>query len=313
LFLVVFAGCLVLVAAIVGFVDPYDRFGGAGDVPRRLGAQTNQVLLAMIEVRKIPASSREQAQVVIFGDSRARKLSEERLFQVSGQPALNLGIGGASFEETLTWLDSQASQLPGMRVLIVATPFERFCAAPAANTAVEAQPIARHTYRYLLNVRLLRQSLGLLMEKPSAAGAKPKASAPADILAARDESVRATWRRLFSGYEAARATRRVESLLANLAPVQGRGIKVVFWCPPLRPDVGRFIPELGLEAERQRIASLLAATAPLVDMTHASELGGTPLIFTDPVHNQNGPAITEHLVATALRGASPILPVPASP
>lgn len=295
-FLAVFASCLAVVAAVIGFVDPYNRFGRHPDVARRLGTKTNHVLLAMIETAKIPTSVRDRAGVVIIGDSRARKLTPDRVFEIAGQPALNLGIGGASIEEMLTWLDEQAPRLPALHVLIVATPFERFSAAPGNNAALEAFPLAQHPFRYLLNAKILQQSIELLRQ-PALKPPEPSAARAPSAVAQADASVRATWRRLFSGYQPALADLRLAALRTRAATLRDRGVQIVFWAPPLRSDVGGFIAQLGLEAEHGRVFRELREIAPLIDMTHATSVHDAPLVFSDPVHNDNGTAILADLLA----------------
>lgn len=277
--------------------DPYNRFGRRTDGAHAAGGATNLVLEAMAEVARMPKSAKQSAEVIILGDSRANGLTDTRLTSIEGHPVLNLGIGGASFEEMISFLNELSPRLTSARLLIVGTPLERFAGAPRPDRCIEVQPLVAHPLRYLANAEILRDSWGMWRKPPVQKTKKPKDQRVEPEHKHNDEAVLSTWRRLYADYDKDRAHARVKALRDAVKPFSARGAAVVFWSPPIRQEIYSLIDKLDLQKQRAELIQDIGSFGTVVDMTERDAIAGQKLTFKDPVHTNEGSLILKELLA----------------
>lgn len=251
----------------------------------------------MVDVAGVPRAAKQNAAIVVIGDSRARALTHLRAEGGPDAPVLNLGVGGASFEEAVTMLRDQAPDLSSMRLLIATLPFERFSAAPRPNRCDEVRSLVTHPFRYLANAEILQHSWTLWRTPAAPLNPSPLNSRTSEEQTADDLSTQATWRRMYADFDRARAEERIKMLEQVIQPLVERGVKVVFWCPPVRENISALLPELGLEGEREGLLARLRKSGEVVDMTRWTALHQTPFTFSDPVHTQQSMEIYRELSA----------------
>lgn len=275
--------------------DPYGRFRSR---PAQMvfGPSTNYLLLVMNEVNRVPAARRRSAEVILTGDSRAYQLTTARTARAGGREVLNLGVPGASFEESLSILTLEAPRLTGARCLVVAAPLERFTERFLPDRCRETWPVAESVLRYALNWQTCQDAgrMARFLQRGVRTGHVFTGS-NADLQEA-DRNLSNYWREMFHAYEPDRVQARLKLLRETLAPWQARGTKVIFWAPPLRQSLHALIPEAGLEEVWAAIGAELQSMGPLVDLKYAEGLPGVPFTFKDPVHVAEGGAILERLL-----------------
>ena len=277
------------------YIDPYNCFGRHDGGVAGADGSNNLVLKAMIEVGKLPAEAKQNAQIVIVGDSRAHGLTESRVSSIDGHPVLNLGIGGASFEEMLSFLADQAPQLKSARLLVVCAPLERFAAAPRANRVLEVKPIVANPLRYLANAEMLKNSWEI-WRKPAVAHVKTsRDERGAEERERDDKDVRSTWRRMYGDFDHDRANLRIKALREAIQPFTARGAAAVFWSPPIRENIASILDKLDLQKERLRLSRELTNFGTAVDMTDWDSITGQKFTFKDPVHANEGALILKEL------------------
>jgi hypothetical protein len=296
-FLAVFAMSLGTVMGFNWVIDPYNLFGSMTEMSPDSDGVTNLVLQGMGEVAKIPQSAKLASEVIIVGDSRARNLTPSRLASSGGRSVLNLGVGGASFEEMISFLHDQASGLTSARLLIIGTPMERMSAAPRPDRCLEVKPIVANRLRYLANAEILKNSWDLWRRPPAAPAKASKAErAPADH-SQNDKEVKSTWRRMYGDFNQARADARVQALREAIQPFVARGVTVVFWSPPIREEISAVMDKLDLQKERARLSLEMAEFGSVVDMTEWDTVAGQKITFKDPVHANEDSLILQELQA----------------
>jgi hypothetical protein len=279
------------------YFDPYKRFGRRIDGAHAAGGATNLVLEAMAEVARMPKSAKQSAEVIILGDSRANGLTDVRLTSIEGHPVLNLGIGGASFEEMISFLNALSPRLTSARLLIIGTPLERFAGAPRPDRCLEVQPLVDHPMRYLANAEILKNSWDMWRKPPAQKMKKPKGQRPEPESKQDDEGVLSTWRRLYGDYDKDRVQARVKALRDAVKPFSTRGTAVVFWSPPLRQEIYSMIDQLDLQKQRAELVREIGNFGTVVDMTERDSVAGQKLTFKDPVHTNEGGLILKELLA----------------
>jgi hypothetical protein len=296
-FLAILAVSLGAVMAFNWVIDPYNRFHTRSDGAHAADGQTNLVLEAMVEVAKIPASAKQKAEVVIMGDSRARNLTDSRITTDNNRSILNLGIGGSSFEETISFLNDQAPSLQGVRLLILGVPLERLAAAPRADRCLEVKPIVGSPLRYLANAEMLKNSWGLWRRPVASPGKTSREERTPEERQQDDKTVRSTWRRMYGDYEKDRVNARVAALRDAVKPFTSRGATVVFWSPPIREEIRFLMDKLDLQDERARLSEKIAAFGTVMDMTEWTTIAGQSLTFKDAVHANEAALILKELQA----------------
>ncbi len=276
-------------------VDPYNRFGSKSGGAQGIGGPTNLVLEAMVEVARLPAAAKQAAEVVIVGDSRARDLTERRLASSGDRSVLNLGVGGASFEEMISFLNDQAPRLKSARLLIIGVPLERLAAVARPDRCLEVKPMVANPLRYLANAEMLKHSWAI-WRTPAALPEKTVRSERTPAEREKDDkNVRSTWRRMYADFDQERANARVKMLRQAVQPFSVRGTAVVFWSPPIRPDIYSLIDKLDLQKERTRLSAEIGAFGTVIDMTEWPAVAGQTLTFKDPVHAIEGGLILKEL------------------
>lgn len=276
-------------------IDPYNRFGSPSAGARATDGRTNLVLAAMVEVANLPTSAKRAADMVIVGDSRARGLTELRLGSSGERSVLNLGVGGASFEEMISFLNDQAPRLTSVRLLIIGTPLERLAADPRPDRCLEVKPIVANPLRYLANAEMLKNSWALWWTPPASPGKAPREGRTAAEHERVDKDVRSTWRRMYANFDKDRAAARVQMLREAVKPFVARGVTVVFWSPPIREDISALMDKLDLQKERARLSQEIASFGTVVDMTDWDAVAGQKFTFKDPVHANGGSLILKEL------------------
>ena len=276
-------------------VDPYNRFGRRNGGDRVMESGVNLVLVSMLEVVRLPTPAKRTAEVVIVGDSRVHGLTATRLASSEGRAVLNLGVGGASFEEMISFLNYEAPRLTSARLLIIGAPLERFAAAPRPDRCVEVQPVVANPLRYLANAEMLKNSWALWRKPAAKPDQAPREGRTAADIQRNEDDVRSTWRRMYADFDKERANGRVRALREAVKPFAVRGATVVFWSPPIRADISAQIDELDLQAERTLLSQEIASFGIIVDMTDWKTVAGHQVTFKDPVHANEASLILKEL------------------
>jgi hypothetical protein len=306
---------LALPVAIINLaVDPFDfRLLPHLNLPRQDAVRKDDVILWTTgELRRIPPSALRAVTVVICGDSRAELLAGghgfPRIFTLGRDHILNLSAGGASFDETMTILNTLLDRLPHLRALVLAVPIERI-GVEEENRAPNAFKLASSPLLYALNLGILEKSFETLAHSPNKGApetsrpevdpdqltdvtssrldipseisrAEASAIAPLD---ARERRVMQKWKKKIASADARLIETRLHDVIAPLAEkLSERRVKIVFFFPPLHPDVfPAFTPKIA-DLKRRYIASL-AKFGTLEDFS-TSAIDGIPHRFMDASH-----------------------------
>lgn len=283
------------VAAYNCYWDPYGKFHPKPAVSV-FGPSTNYPLLTMFEVDRVPAAKVRAAEAILIGDSRTYQLTPGRTALVQGTPVLNLGVPGGSFEEALTLFSLEAPRLGAVRLLVVDVPMERFSEKWSPDRCRETWPVAESLLRYSLNWQTCQDSWMMARYLRTGVTTAHVYTGKKEEMPEVNRTLYNYWKVMFHAYDPERSQTRMKLLRKTLAPWQARGVKLVFWAPPLRPDLHGLLPEAGLEEAWQSLSAELRQMGPLVDWKDETGLPGVPFTFKDPVHVAEGAAELEWLL-----------------
>ena len=313
---------LLLAAPLTAFnlaVDPFDfRFTPHLPLVRSAIMPKNDTALWMAgEMRRIPQSALDEVTLVFAGDSRTDSLvrwrTTARLLKVGrNDQVLNLSYGGASFEDTCKVISAELPHLPRLRALVVGMSYENI-GGMFPSRAGNALRLKNAPLLYALNLgtfswsmRLLREqsdaiARGILPERPEAfdpagipriprsrldpAANIARAEATRDV--APTDSVRdliAEWAAgTFADASPDLIRKKLQTQVAPfVADLRARGLAVVFFLPPLRPELLADLSPAQVAAVGG-FSSDLAKIAPVEDFSRGSR-DGIPLRFLDHAH-----------------------------
>lgn len=294
-FLILVFGLLGAASGIVAWFDCYDWFGRRGYVAAAPRSAVHPMLGKIISLNNIHTDERNRVEVMVSGDSRARRLTIATKSAIDGHLVVNGGVGGLSIEESLEFLENQVSRFPSVKKVILLTPFERICQNPTPARIHEVIKIADSLTGYLLNWENLKLSLSAWRYSPTPRGYDGGVLNEA-VARTTDREVLELSRQQFRAYNTRVADQRVAAIGKTVLSLKERGMQVVLWVPPLRADAQIHLRDFGLEAEEARIAGSLRKIAPLVDSLFEPSIGDVSFVFMDPVHTENGPAILAELL-----------------
>ncbi|MGH8045778.1 MAG: hypothetical protein ACREKL_00910 [Chthoniobacterales bacterium] len=317
---------LLLAAPVVAInlaVDPFD-FRLVPHVPLPRGAvmpKNNTALWMAGEFRRIPQSVLDGTTIVFAGDSRTDSLvlwrTYLRVMEVRGDRVWNLCFGGASFDDTLRLLEVELPRLPRLHTLILGVSYENI-GNPAPDRVESALRLHDMPWSYALNLGTLGWSLQLLRERDAAlkSGASaadgpslnpdripkvPRAmfdramQSPPEIekaTAIPEADLRVTiahWLPAFTTADPVLVRRKVHDRLAPfVARLRERGVAVVFFIPPLRPEVREALGPAVKDAMSD-FASELAKLGPVEDYS-GGDRDGIPFRYRDHAHVEAGVA-----------------------
>jgi len=259
------AGCgSLVILALIGLVnllvDPFDlRFAPNLSLPRMEAMRPiNTALWSLGEFRQIPQKEKETATMIILGDSLAQQLTggvTRNRSQTMGDDVrvINLSIGGASYEEMMDTLRYELPEFPSLKTVVLGVPLERLGEMGHQRTT-EVYEIPSRPWKYLLNLKILSYSIGLLYnstppkDSPAATDEEidttpansGEASAQNDVLwgSAGAVTIEKAFAKRIRLVKAPLALQRVRNELTPLAmQLRQRHIQLFFFIPPLNPYI----------------------------------------------------------------------------
>ena len=303
------------VAAINLAADPFDfRLTPHLALDRENIMRKNDTMLwGAGELRRIPQSALDRVTIAVAGDSRTDTMcrwpNSPRIFRLGADCVLNLSVGGSAIADNIKLLEDELPRLPRLRAVLLGAPIERV--APAGvDRADNALRLSGHPLLYALSLGTLASSADLLWEQRAANGhvsgerPDPRAdeipdvsasgldvagnvarSGPQKPLPKSEQAVAAGWRTTLLNIDPARLQKRLRDILVPFSlRLRGRGIRLVFFFPPLHPDVRGGVESRIAELQRPFVAEL-EKLGPVENFSLGNR-SGIPTIFADSMHLQ---------------------------
>ncbi|HVE16883.1 MAG TPA: hypothetical protein VNB29_09100 [Chthoniobacterales bacterium] len=314
---IVFALLALPVVVVNLSVDPFDfRL-----VPHRALIRENitrkddTMLWAAGEIRRLPQQAMDKVTLVVVGDSRTDTLcrwpGSPRIFRLGKDVVLNLSVGGATLIENVKLLETDLPRLPKLRAVLFSAPIERVGVGDL-DRADNALRLSGWPPLYAFSLGIFASSLDMLGEQadgkkngwipqdrpdidpkhlpdPGKAGldvAGNNALGGKSVKLPKSEQIAAAnWRSSILRLDPARLDKRARELIGPIAArLRARGIQLVFFFPPLHPDVTAGIEPRITELQRPLIA-YLSQWGPVENFSLTTPDGIVP-VFADSMHLQ---------------------------
>lgn len=255
---------LLGIASIVGAVDPFN----SGILPIRFNIdrvetfrRQNVALWSALDIEKDPVSARQQASVVVLGDSRGEMMrggyNFSRTFQIADREFYDLSFGGASIYEMIAFFRHYRGDFRSLETVVIVLPFSKLVSSNNAyDRSQEAFSAAESSLSYLLDHRVLLRSAGWLIygkrdptyrppprhsRAPSQGHAsEPLCRADAETAQLTEKFLKFEKQQLKIAKAQWRATLK-DVLLPFIDELRASGIKTVVAIPPLSPPVKTFL------------------------------------------------------------------------
>jgi len=298
-------GALLVIGAFNLAVDPFDlRFGPSLNLERITAMRPlDTVLWSEGEFRRISPEIWRQTTMIVVGDSRARQLSVrgniDRFEPLdTGGYLLNLSIGGATYGEIFGTVREMLPRLPQLKAVVMSVPLERI-GVDVRDRAPEVYLMGRQPWRYLLNLRTAAQSVQLLMHPHSLPHSSSdddegtlEQLAPKPMISTENLD---PWGNVIEGKAADFWKKRIErvrwplvsqrlreQLIPLAAELRAKDIQLIFFFPPLNPELRQYYFEQ-LQAEHDRYLQSLAAMGVVQDYV-SFRPNNLSYRFVDPMH-----------------------------
>jgi hypothetical protein len=229
---------------------------------------------------KYPEYLHDPRPVVVFGDSRARRLPEEAFEQSTGLPAYNFAFGGATAGDVIEtfWFAAKQGKLEraylGLGALLLND-------GVAVERGRRDRELLTSPLRYYFSPFITSASAQVMLRHLFGI-AGPGETPPMDAEAFWTYQLTVPPRQYYGGFV------YPERLLTRLAAVaeycEGQGIELIFFMPPTHVDLQAKREEFGIEVDYQRALVALRALAPVYDWDYPNEVTTDADLFTDPFH-----------------------------
>ncbi len=315
--LIVVFGILALPIAIFNLsVDPFDfRLTSHLSLFReQIVRRDDAVLWSIAEIRRIPLSVLERVTVVISGDSRSEMIAGgrgfPRAFKIGEDYILSLAVGGASFDESISIIDTELSRLPKLRFVLLAIPLERI-GTQEGNRVPAALKFSRFPLLYGLSLGTLAEAAEVLHEQKNVQLSGVPDVKRDNVDPSNLKDVTSEWldlprqeRKILSYAEAKPATREkrvieqwtkklktpdnklIEKRLKKtiepfVQKLRERGVTTIFFFPPLHPKVLGALENSDIDRHAAYVTSL-RKFGLIEDFSRNS--GQIPVKFLDGSH-----------------------------
>lgn len=246
---------------------------------------------------KYPEYVHDPRPVVVFGDSRARRLPVSAFEDATGLPAYNFAFGGATAGDVIEtfWFAAKQGKLERVYLGLGALLLNDGVAVERGRRDRE---LLTSPLRYYFSPFVTSSSIAVVgWNLFGIAG--PREAPPMDVEAFWTYQLTVPPRQYYGGFV------YPERLLTRLAAVaeycDGEGIELIFFMPPTHVDLQAKREEFGIELDYQRALVALRALAPVYDWDYPNEVTTDAALFTDPFHPTDEVAMR---VAVELAGGS---------
>ena len=283
---------VLLVFALVAWVDPYDYFGQRGPVPEMLKEKNlmhdgrtmpfSNALWKMIAFRRQPAPN------VLLGDSRLSHFDLGRVEQHTGEKYFNFGIPGGNFNSLFAsfWF---ADSVTSLKSVYLQVSFRTYTQAAAWDIWHEPSLAASSTLFYLTNRRVV-EATGLNVASALFADRLSYDVLPPD----QWEKVMRIERDMAKGY--VYPTTFHKELMRIAERCRQRGIRLYLLDFPSSTEAQQALLEAGLADEWERYREEMRSVGRYIDLNVPSALTRDRSKFRDPLHA--GPELQRWLIDT---------------
>ncbi len=269
---------LVVYAAAIAVIDPFDYFRLDREIPLKVKLETsvrlNPCLWKMIEFQRDPRPN------LLLGDSRMAELQEDDVSRVAGRPFANMAYGGASLNEVIQtfWF---ANSVTHLREVWIGLGFHmyndyNYTTRTEAFTSIRKNPLLYFTNRTV--VKCAAYNLFYTFDKRDPGIGVPQGT-PEQFWNEEVGPLTANW---YTRYVYPRIYHRELKEISDYCVKNG--IKLGFIIFPTHVDLQRRVDDFDLQDYYARFKTELAELGSTYDFDYRNALTEDRKNFHDPYH-----------------------------
>jgi len=247
---------------------------------------------------KYPEYQHDPRPVVVFGDSRARRLRAAVFEEATGLPAYNFAFGGATGGDVIEtfWFAAKQGKLERAYIGLGALLLNDGIAVERGRSDRE---LLESPLRYYFSPAITSAAVRVLLWNVLGI-AGPGETPPMEPASFWAYQLSVPPRQYYGGFV------YPERLLARLARVADycdqHGIELLFFMPPTHVDLQAKRQEFGIEEDYQKALAALRRIGTVYDWDYPNSVTADPGLFTDPFHPND--AVADRVAAELAHGAS---------
>lgn len=271
---------MVVLFALVAWVDPYCLYHTSGPVPRSLKEKNlyhsgrtmpfSNMMWKLVDFRRSPNGN------ILLGDSRLSYFDLDSLKKLTGEDYYNLGVPGGNYvtiDHTFRYADSLAN----LQNVVVQVSFRGLHASQNFDIYAEPAALLEKPWSYMYNRRVI-EAAGLNLYSSLFPNSMTYDVPGADL-----------WQQVLDAERAAAQQWAMDTTIyADLQHIADRckaeGAHLTFVEYPTHPDLQRIVVENGLAAHRAAYLARLRSMATVIDLDQPGMFPADRSFWRDPLH-----------------------------
>lgn len=278
--ILLFAVPFIFILIIMSYLDPFniiheEKDSKMEELKKNISYKINYPLYKLQEYSYHPT------EIIILGDSRANKLSQQAFDSINGEQVTNLAYGAGTMEEIVEtfWIINEMHKL---KKVYIGINFNLYNALNNGNRVKDANRLRNNKVSYLTSKYCIKSSFYIL--KSLITGGKVDIEKP-------PFSKEEFWEHqlITSGpsfYQNYKYPSTIKKDLVEMSRYcHDNNIKLVFFIPPTHIDLQDKIKEYHLEKENEQFKKdLISLNMPLYDFDFENIITKNKQNFSDPYH-----------------------------
>lgn len=271
---------VLLLFALVAWVDPFQLYHTGGPVPRELKEKNlyhsgrtmpfSNMMWKLVDFRRKPNGN------ILLGDSRLSYFDLDSLKARTGEDYFNFGIPGGNYvtiDHTFRYADSMAT----LRHVVIQVAFRGMHTGQSFDIYAEPASILEHPHSYVYNRRVM-EAAGLDLYSALFPNALhydvPGPDQWQQVLDA-EQAAAEQWTMDTSVYQ------RLEHI-AERCRAEGASLTLVEY--PTHPDLQGIVREAGLMTQREAYLARLRSMGTVIDLDKPGMFPADRSFWRDPLH-----------------------------
>lgn len=266
----------IYVAGIV-LLDPYNYFQSDWII----SVESKQNISRNLSNRywKVIEYKTHRGKNVIFGDSRANALQQDRLEKLTGEPFYNFSFAAASFDEMneAFWYVTSIEKPNTVYMAISFNTYNKYNNKNLFHNSIEANSMHRYIFNWY-NIEALKYFARAAMTGETPKIRKPNMSKEAFW----QQQLKRQGSKYYSLYKyPVRYTRMLQKIADYCV---AHHIELVLFQPPTHVDLQKIPEKYGLKKEREKFVQEMRSMATFINFDYPSKITLDKENFSDPFH-----------------------------
>ena len=270
----------IILLIILVFVDPYNILRKEHDLKyKKLKSQISYKI--NYPLYKLQEYNYNPTDIIILGDSRAKKLNSNFFELVTGEKTMNLAYGGGTIPEIVEtfWI---ANKIHKLKRIYIGVNFNLYNALNCKNRVIEANMIRESLISYLTSKYCIKSTL-LILKSIATSKQIEIEKPPFSKEEFWEHQLNVAGPNYFRDYKY--PSQYYKDLIKISEYCSQHEIKLIYFIPPTHIDLQDEIRNCGREKENERfIKDLKSLGDEMYDFNYPNDITMNTQNFSDPYH-----------------------------